>query len=176
LFQELRSDETLKTLREIIYNNEPETLERFATASRTKQVEEIGHVVSWLDILGILVRKDIVDKDLAIMGFAGVAAVKSWYRLANYIRAMQRPTKRGFYAENYEDFAHECVQLFSKQHIKVNLEDTSEDVVEKLQNEYKDFKKAESKGEPKKIKLYPRSLKEIKEDRKKSYKESPKEA
>jgi hypothetical protein len=110
LFEKFRDEKMLKIIRETIYSNDRETLGGFATGAIKR--EKIGHVLDWLDILGILVRKGIVDKDLAIMGFAGATAVRCWYKLALFIKEMQRI--RGFYNENYEDFVHSCVEIFYK--------------------------------------------------------------
>lgn len=106
-------------------------------------------------MLGVLIKRDIVDKDLAIMGFAGVTAVRCWFQLAPFIRIMQ--PKRGIYAEYYEDFAHECVKEFGKRHIEVKLDFIEGDLVgliQKLPEEQR-----------------PRNLKDITKQRKKVWKE-----
>jgi hypothetical protein len=97
LFDKLRDKQILDTERDIIYKIDAETIKGFATADATTEREDIGRVLDWLDMLGILASKEIVDKDLTIMGFAGVTAVRCWYKLTSFIKEM-RP-KRGFYAE-----------------------------------------------------------------------------
>jgi hypothetical protein len=134
LFENLRDEKILKTEWDIIYKNDRKVIKGFLDDDKKKEeTEKIGRVLDWLDILGILVKKDIVDKDLAIMGFAGVTAVRCWYRLVDFIREMQSERKRGFYAEYYEDFTHECMKMFGNQHIKVKLQGVDGDLIELIE-------------------------------------------
>jgi hypothetical protein len=48
--------------------------------------KEIDYVLDWLDKLGALVVRNILDKQLAIEVFAGLPALRCWYKLSEYIK------------------------------------------------------------------------------------------
>ncbi len=160
LFTELRNTETIRRLRSI-YNLIPDD---FKWGLPSKKQEDIDYVIDRLDTLGVLVAKGVVDRHIAIEAYGGPATLRSWYCLASYIREIQK--ERGYYAEYYENFVRLSIDYFkkphrfSKAHIPIYFyyksEESGKDIVLELEKE-----------ETKENKLYPRSLKEIKGDRKK---------
>jgi hypothetical protein len=154
LFRELRSDKILDIIR-YIYNLQPNEDGKCITE---KHKHDIDYILNRLDILGILVDEGIVDKRIAIDGYAGVTALRCWYILHQYIWKLR--CQRGYFGENTENFTRLCMDYFLKHNIEVNL-----------------YKEAENRTKPSKIPLItllmldssirPRNLKEIKRDRNK---------
>jgi len=142
LFGELRNYETVEKLRSI-YDLKPEDLK---TLSSDKK-KEIDYVLGGLDVLGALVNNGIIDEKLAIETYGGFSALRCWYKLCeDYIRVEQR--NRGYYYENYETFVRLALDYFKKAKMPIRLDEV--DLVEELQKD----------------ELNPRSLKQIKRDRK----------
>jgi len=154
LFRELRSPEAVEMLR-TIYALTPDD---FKYSVKEEIGKKIDHVVYRFDLLGGLVRKGIIDEELAIESYAGAPALRCWYKLCkHYIRKVQ--DERGFYAENYEDFARRSLNYFRRGHFKKRhihvfyrngKEEPAIDLVIELQKE----------------ELHPRSMKEIERERK----------
>jgi hypothetical protein len=94
------------------------------------------------------VTAGVVDKQLAIEGFAGVTAMKCWYQLALFIR--KRREDRGYYAESFEAFAYLAFEYFKKRKIYLEFKNDFEKVHDLV-------KKFEGKG----FEYPPRRLKEI---------------
>ena len=158
LFRELRGDKALKILR-FIYSLKPrEDMQTLHTVDRYS----IEYILDRLDVLAVLVDKGIIDDKLAIDAYAGVTALRCWYVLRQFIEEIR--DKRKYFGDNFEAFTNHCVEYFNGAGIKVGFENayvTIEDLVRKL-------KELEKEKDESKKKLYPRSLKEIKSDRKKS--------
>ncbi len=144
LFRELRSKTALERLRYIYSLPSKEDGKYLSTIHK----DNIDSVLNGLTTLGILVNEGIIDASLAIEGFSGPAVLRCWYQLLNYIKHLQQ--ERGDYYENYEGFVSYCLKYFNKAHIKVKFNNI-ENLVTELQ----------------KPELRPRSLEEIKKDRKK---------
>ena len=149
LFKELRDSETIEKLRSI-YNLNPEDFENLQDDKK----KEIDYILDRLDTLGNLVTEGIIDKKLAIETYGGPPALRFWHKLKDYIRAKR--DDRGYYGENFEIFTRLSLDYFKEAGIKVKFyregeEDKGIDLVTELQRD----------------ELRPRSLKEIKRDRKK---------
>jgi hypothetical protein len=164
LFRELRSDRALEILR-FIYSLKPEEDRQTLHAI---DLHSIDYVLDRFDMLGALVDEGIVDTRLAIDVYAGVTALRCWYVLHQYIWKVR--DKRKYFGENVEAFTNRCLYYFDSNHIEVGFENTHITIPD-LVKELKDAK--EQKDEVKK-KLYPRSLEEIKRDRKRAYAEAKK--
>ena len=97
LFRVLRDPTIKDTLSEIVYSNRPSQIKNFTNdVTKKDEVKKIEYVLNWFDMLGALVIKGIVNKQLAIEAFAGRPALRCWYQLAPYIRQEQK--NRGTYA------------------------------------------------------------------------------
>ena len=82
--------------------------------------------------------------------YGGQPAIRCWYQLCeHFIREEQE--KRGYYHDNYEVFARQCLDHFDCKHIRVGFFKIENLIDEFRKDKFKDF--------------YPRSLKEIKRDR-----------
>ena len=148
LFRELRNKKALQVLRSI-YNLKPqEDIETLPQGFK----DNMDFVLDRLQLLGKLVYKGIINKSLAIEGFGGPAILRCWFQLAPYIWKIQKD--RGFYVEDYEILANDCLKYFKDRSIEVSFKNRYiyiQDLVKELQNK----------------KLRPRNLKEIKKARKK---------
>jgi len=159
LFEKFRSPKLKETLRNIIYSHSKIYL-RYPSNIERKGIEE---VIDWFDMLGALVKKDIINKSLAIEVFAGPPALRCWYQLVLYIRETQ--DERGFYCDYYEDFARRTLDHFDNK-VEVFLQLDWEKKKIPLVKTLKQLVKSQ-KNKAWKEKLYPRDLKEINKDRKK---------
>lgn len=150
LFSELRSPEVIRMLRSIYALTQDDF--KNSTIEKKMVYFLIDHVVHRFDLLGGLVRKGIIDKELAIESYAGPPALKCWYQLCKHYIKKARD-ERGFYAENYEDFARRSLDYFKERHIQVfwrkGKEEAAIDLVIELQKE----------------ELHPRSMEEIEQER-----------
>jgi hypothetical protein len=156
LFRELRNDKTLGKVR-YIYSLQPNEDGKCITE---KHKHDIDYVLDRLDILSILVDEGIVDKRIAIDGYAGVTTLRCWYVLHQYIWQVRK--ERKYFSENVEAFTNLCLEYFYNNRIKVGLEYKPHKTVEDLISE---LRKAKKETDPKKKKLYPRSKHEIKSER-----------
>jgi len=156
LFQELRNSEAIKKLRHIynIKHSDLRYLSRGYLSFETK--EDIDYVLDRFDTLGVLVAKDLVDKQLAIEVYAGISALRCWYILHEYIEGQRKI--RGYYAENYEAFVRLSLDYFEEARIepKFYRKDESGQVIEVI----------DLLIELKKNELHPRSSEDIERDRK----------
>ncbi len=159
LFRVLRSAESKKTLG-LIYKLSPEDVTYLprGTDKYLKYKNEINNLLDKFEMLGSLVNHGIIDKSLAIEAYGGPPALRCWYKLVDYIR--EETSKRGYFLQNYEAFARVCLDYFDDRHIEVNFYEEAEDgkilsIVNLI-----DLLKLD-------ISCSPRSLKEIKRDRKK---------
>jgi len=147
LFRELRNPETIERLR-LIYEL---TQDDFKDIPIEKS-KEIDHVIDKYAALEVWVDNGIIDKKIAVE--AGPSALRCWYRLHSYIESARK--RRGYYGDNFEAYVRLALDHFHKNKIKVKLWRESHqgediDLVTELQDE----------------RIRPRSLKEIKRDRKK---------
>jgi len=149
LFCELRSEKVVEILRFIYSLNREEDMQNLPSVDRNN----IGYVLGRYEILGALVGKGIIDRKLAMETYGGHPVIRCWYQLCKqYIRKEQN--RRGYFHDNYEIFARQCLEHFSHEHIRVGLGNKyykKENLVVELKNELKEFR--------------PRSLGEIKKDR-----------
>jgi len=147
VFRELRNPETIETLR-LIYKLTQDDCEGMPIEKSKK----IDHLIDKYAALEVWVNNGIIDKKIAVE--AGTSALRCWYRLHSYIESTRN--KRGYYGDNFEAFVRLALDYLHKNKMRVKLwqeghkgEDI--DLVTELQDE----------------KIRPRSLKEIKRDRKK---------
>jgi hypothetical protein len=157
LFRELRSDRALGILR-YIYGLPPRMDRKSLLPVHNKNIE---YVLNRLGILGILVDEDIIDRSLAVEGYSGAAVLRCWYQLFSYIKDLR--DERGDYIDNYEGFVRLCLEHFKKEHIKV-----------KFKNDYDNVKNLVTKLQEKEF--LPRSLNDIRKQRKEEWKKAQKEA
>jgi len=124
LFRELRGEETKATLR-LIYRLAPDDVSRLsdenASIGITNLKNEIDGVLDKFELLGALVKQNIIDETLAIEAFAGPPALRCWYQLVEYIKDGRK--KRGVVADNYEGYARHTLDYCKKKHIQVKLND-----------------------------------------------------
>jgi hypothetical protein len=154
IFQELRAPGAVEKLCSVY--NLPYDLSTTEGINNLKDEEkkDIDYVLDRLDVLAVLVAEKIIDERLAIYAYAGVGALRCWYKLHQYIKEERK--KRGYYGDNIEEFTRRSFDYFKKEGIQVRLykkgaEDKSVDLMRELE----------------KAELCPRSLNEIKRDRKK---------
>jgi hypothetical protein len=149
LFKELRSDESLEILR-YIYGLNPKDPVIMYIADKYR----VEYILDRFDVLSVLVKKGIVDPELAIDAYAGVTILRCWYVLHSFVDEIR--SERKYFGYNFEGFANACMEYFDKHGIVVGFKgryDTVEDLVKKLKNAKKE----------KDIKtLYPRSWGKIK--------------
>ena len=106
LFQELRSNETLKTLR-YIYGLEPENIKNLSQDDKNK----ITYVLERLGMLGALIANGIIDEKLATEIYGGATALKCWYQLKDYIRGVEN--RQGLqWGMHVEDFAARALEYW----------------------------------------------------------------
>jgi hypothetical protein len=148
--RELRSEENLNALREI-YSYRPEHLEGVLDKARINKVES---VVNRLSMLASFVVEGLIDEAIAIETIGGVTALRCWYQLHSYVREAQR-NRGSHFGEYYEDFVRRSLNYFKDAGIQVWFSREGEtgkmDLLAELQKE----------------ELWPRSLDEIRKDRKK---------
>jgi hypothetical protein len=114
LFKELREDETVEKLH-IIYNRAENDERQLSPIAQNN----IRHILDRFEVLGILVEKGIVDKDLAIHAYGGASALRCWYKLHHYISQMS--DEIGPWKINYEIYTRRCLEYFIKNKIPVKL-------------------------------------------------------
>jgi hypothetical protein len=147
VFRELRNPETIEKLR-LIYELTQENLQNIPI----EKSKEIDHVIDKYSALEVWVANGIIDKEIAVE--AGPPALRCWYRLHNYITSVRN--RRGYYGDNFEAYVRVVLDHFRKNKMHVRFwreghQDEEIDLVIELDKED----------------LRPRSLKEIKRDRKK---------
>jgi hypothetical protein len=153
IFKELRSDEALQSLK-TIYNREDNSPDKLNDTDK----EKITLILDMFEVLGILVDKEIVDKDIAIHAFGGASALRCWYSLHNYIKIIGN--ERGPYKLNFEIYTRRCLEYFLKKGIDVKLtyggkngEKKTVDIIAELQKpEFKPRTREEIEKELKKQK------------------------
>jgi len=152
LFKELRDKKTMAEIRKI-YN----LPDNYSEPENEYQTGIIEYLISRLNILGVLVEKGLIDKELAPDAYAGTTSLRCWYKLHKYI--WKERCKRKYFGEYFESYTNRCCQHFEDNNIEVGFS-TIDDLVKKLLN-------AKEEQDKSKKMLYPRSLQEIREDRKK---------
>ena len=134
IFQELRSNETLKTLR-YIYGLEPENIKNLSQDDKNK----ITYVLERLSMLGALIANGIIDEKLAIEIYGGATALKCWYQLKDYISGVEN--RQGLqWGMHVEDFAARALEYWKDYKPKWilyyrNEGDEPIDLVEKLRTD-----------------------------------------
>lgn len=152
MFEELRSKESLETLR-FIYDLNPDN----PVIVFNSDLHNIEYFLDRFNLLSILVKKGIVDRNLAIDTFAGASFLRCWYVLHIFINDMRVKQNRKSYCYPFEGFTHLCMEDFKKRGITVGFknryckpDDNDNDLVRKLQN-------AKNAKEDKEKELYPRT-------------------
>ena len=137
LFQQLRSKETLTTVR-FIYGLSPEDFQDLPEGCKN----DIDSVLDKLDVLATLVIQGIVDETLAIEAYGGPLYLKCQYRLYGYIYGV-RCRRGGRYCENTETFAVRIYHYYEKKERRYKTEDvwpkyyrTEGDPAEYLRDEF----------------------------------------
>jgi len=148
LFEDLRNAETVERLRSI-YDLESDDFKCLPSDKK----EEIDYVLDKFDMIEALTLNKIIDKKLAIETYAGPPALRCWHQLYKHHVKGERK-KRGCYVENYEAFVRLSLDYFKEAPIKVKFyrkgkESEGINLVSGLQRD----------------ELFPRSLKEIKKER-----------
>lgn len=158
LFNELRSSESIEKIR-LIYDLKQD---EFKYLPRYKE-KEIDYILDRFDTLGNFVTEGIINRKLAIETYGGPPALRCWYKLCRgFIRETQKD--RGYYCENYENFTRLCLDYFHKKGIEVKFRAVGEEERE-LVKELKELTRTQ-KNALVENKLYPRTSKEIRKDRK----------
>ena len=114
LFRELRSEETLNTLR-FIYDLKPDHIKDL----HPTDMNNIDSLLDKFEMISALVNHEIVDKRIAIDVFAGPPALRCWHQLAEYIRA--KGNKRGFFIKHYEAFTRSTLEYFHNADTEIYL-------------------------------------------------------
>jgi hypothetical protein len=148
VFRELRNPDTIETLREI-YELTQDDLQDMPIEKSKK----IDHIIDKYAALEIWAAKGIIDKEIAVE--VGPTVLRCWYRLHSYIENTRR--QRGYYGDNFEALVRLALDHFRKNNMRVMLwpaghQGEEVNLVIDLQDE----------------KIRPRSLKEIKKDRRKN--------
>jgi uncharacterized membrane protein len=148
LFRELHDETTLGKIR-TIYNIDIRT--KYLSQNQKNNVD---YILSRFDLLGNLVKLNIISEKIAVETYGGPQALRIWYRINKYIKNVQND--RGYYGHNFEGFVKLSLDYFDNNNITILL--------------YKDDEKnIEPKNlniELKRPELLPRSWDEIKEQRK----------
>ena len=148
VFRELRDPKTVETLR-LIYNLTQDELKNMPI----EKSKIIDHLIDKYGALEVWVDRGIIDKEIAIE--VGSPALRCWYRLRSYIENTRN--QRGYYGDNFEALVRLALDHLHKNKMRVKFwpaghKDKEVDLVTELQDK----------------KIRPRSLKEIKRDRKKN--------
>ena len=98
----LRSDEALKALQSI-YGLTPEE----AKSLETLTPQQVA-VLETIEMLGEMVNEKLVDSSPVIRIWAGILALRCWYKLRDYIER-QRIDRGTIYCENLEDLASRTI-------------------------------------------------------------------
>jgi len=157
LFRELRDKKTMAEIRKIY-----DLPDNYSEPKDEYQKGIIEYLISQLNVLGVLVEKGLIDKELAPDAYAGTTSLRCWYKLHKYIKKGR--DDRGYFGVYFEGFARLSLEHFKRKGIEVKFhkkgeEDKRIDLVTKLQEE----------------KLRPRSFKEIKKAQKTQQKSKEKE-
>ena len=156
LFRELRDKKTMAEIRKIY-----DLPDNYSEPKDEYQKGIIEYLISRLNVLGVLVEKGLIDKELAPNAYAGTTSLRCWYKLHKYI--WKERCKRKYFGEYFEDYTNRCCQHFEDNNIEVGF-NTIDDLVKKLLNAKKEQDKSKKR-------LYPRSMSEIKRARKRKDKE-----
>jgi len=101
-YNRFSTPERIETVR-LIYRTEPDKVHKLSR----KEIDAIERELDVLDTIGHLVRRDIVDKHLAIDAFAAPPTLRCWYKLREFIDRA-RDDRGGYYCRGVEYFA-KCV-------------------------------------------------------------------
>jgi len=156
LFRELREEKAIGKLRSI-YILKPDDFKCLPDDRK----EHIDYILDRFQMLGVLVAEGIIDKRLAIEAYAGASSLRCWYQLHQYIKELRN--QRGDFGEYFEAFARLSLDYFYEEGKKV-----------KFYREDEKDKGIDLKAELQKEELHPRSLEEIKRDRKRAQAEAKK--
>lgn len=107
-------DEAMCAISEVYRNNQqkPDIIiprASYECLTMPRQAGDVGDIVNKIDLLGLLVAKGLVEKDIA-MAVTRTSALRVWYILAlctDYIQ--HRRLERGHHAIFAEDYARRCL-------------------------------------------------------------------
>jgi hypothetical protein len=122
----LRSDEALEALKSIYHLN-PEQVKSLKLNHQQRRVLET------LETLGEMVNEKLVDEKPIVRIWAGILALRCWYKLCDYIEG-QRPCRGTIYCENLEDLASRAIAYAQKKRrptqnwIKLNGKDIIDEI------------------------------------------------
>ena len=158
IYNELHNKESLETLR-FIYELNPDNPAIVYNSDKYR----IEYLLDRYNLLALLVKNGIVDRDLAIDTYAGVSVLKCWYVLHKFIYDMREIQKRKSYCYPFEGFTHLCMENFKRRGIEAGFEssyykDSNRD------NLVSEFQSAKEDKDKEKKKLYPRSWDKIEKD------------
>ena len=109
IYERLRSPETIETLR-LIYGTKPESVKQLPK----RDVDKIERVLDWLDMIGHLLERGILDEYLAVEAFAGPPVLRCWHQLRQFITEV-RQQRGGRYCAGVEYFAG-CTVKYQVKH------------------------------------------------------------
>lgn len=110
LLKDLRARETIGMLSRI-YQLEPDELEPSDFRELADFLKlDIDYILYRFELLGALVTRGIMDETLAIENYAGIPAMRCWYRLHKCVKNLR--IWRGYYGDNYEDFTRRSLDHF----------------------------------------------------------------
>jgi hypothetical protein len=112
LFREVRSEETLETLRFIYSFAKPITHKDVGNLLPVNR-NRIQKVLDQHDMLGALARHGLVGKELVIEAYVGGSVIRCWYQLRDYVEK-ERYYRGSNYLENFEDLASYTLEYVNK--------------------------------------------------------------
>jgi hypothetical protein len=155
MYEELRSEESLETLR-FIYDLNPANPEIVFNSDKYR----IEYLLDRFNFLSILVKNGIVNRNLAIDSYAGASFLKCWYVLHSFVNDIREDRNRKSYCYPFEGFTNLCMEDFKDRGITVGLKNRYckvDDLVIELLNA-KDSKEQEKKQ------LYPKAWDQMERD------------
>lgn len=144
-YRDFRSIDNIERLKNIyrLQIDDPSKLE-------LQQVKDIGLILDIFEAVGSISKRGTIDQWMVVEIAFGLASVRCWYKLCSYVKIEQ--IKRGYFGDNFEAFARDCLDYFERRHIPLKLywdDKTSIDLIAELKKED----------------IRPRSFKEIEKQR-----------
>ena len=122
LFRIIRSEDSLEKLRFIYRFQHPLTHKEvqdlhyidLGSSNIAIDKEAIDSLLDQFDVLGGLVKHQVVDDEIAIEVYAGAPVLRCWYQLKDYIMK-ERDIRGSYYCENLQGIAVRVLQ-YIKEH------------------------------------------------------------